>query len=205
MGLGSQELGMIIFFGAIVFSFYVFYKALPDLGESKQAVSALPHAQPSETAIIIQFIGSIIVIISYFLPWFPKTTGADILQLSIRAFDMARWSNDWIVVGGLGILLSTSPVFFHAINIMVLTAGYDSFPARYRHESLACTLIPVVIWVIFILYVIVVGTTSDAPSIPISSLPIDIKTESIFKIGVGGTFLGQLITVGHHLILNRGE
>lgn len=137
---------------------------------------------------IVPLCGSIVVIISFFLPWVGKQIGPQLVETSFGLFKMAEYDSSFLIVGIFILLFILSPVIFH---ILILV---KYFGRNYIDKSLS--LLPLIIWIIEVLIIVFYISSSNGGdiSIPIGNGPS-------FGIGAIGTLIGMLITI--YLVLSK--
>jgi len=132
---------------------------------------------------IIPYFGSIIVIISFFLPWVGSSielTGPKLVGNSFRMFEMAKYNSEFYLIGIFLLLFLLSPIVCHIINAM------QFYKHKYMYKDLA--IIPLAIWIIEIIIAIIYTASKGEFSLPTG--------DSInFGLGAIGTLIGMIITI----------
>ena len=122
------------------------------------------------------YIGSVIVIFSFFMPWIGSdlsAMGFKIVKLAAGSFKLAKYNQQWIVIGTAGLLFMLSPIVCHVLNIFIISTR--------RYISKAVNIIPIAIWVIIFLFI---SIKLGKPSIPQADM---------LSIGFIGTLIGMSI------------
>ena len=143
--------------------------------ETKQETKSIPP--------VITYIGSIIVIISFFLPWVGSSVdfiGPKFVGKSFTLFKMAEYNSDFFFLGIFLLLLLLSPIICH---IIIAIQFYNH---RYINKNLAIT--PLVIWVVEIMIAIIANAGEGEFSLPMGD-------GFNFGIGAIGTLIGMIITI----------
>lgn len=127
---------------------------------------------------IVPLCGSIVVIISFFLPWFGDKIGPQVMMLSTKMFEMADYDSDFFLVGIFILFLSLSPIIVHLIIII-----------NYLIKGFANKLLiisPLAIWLIELAILL---ANTDLKSVA--------GNLSDFELSIGfiGTFIGMVVTI----------
>ncbi len=145
-----------------------------------------PNQEAKSMSGIIPYIGSIIVIISFFLPWVGNRLGPQLVGNSFEMFEMAEYSSRFLLLGIFLLLFLISPIICH---IIISIKYYNN---NYINKSLALT--PLAIWIVEILIAIISSSDGGDFSMPIGNGPG-------FGIGAIGTLIGMVITI--YLVLSE--
>ena len=130
----------------------------------------------------LAYLGPIIVIISFFLPWIgssSETLGFKFIQYSFRMFEMAEYKSEFILVGIYILLFFLSPIVCHIIMAIKF------YNKKYISKNLATT--PLIIWIILIIIDFILS------AVEYDFDPIRIGPN--FGIGMILTFIGMIFTI----------
>ena len=122
------------------------------------------------------YIGSVIVIVSFFMPWIGSdlsAMGFKIVKLAAGSFKLAKYSQQWILIGTAGLLFALSPIVCHVLNIFIISTR--------REISKTVNVIPIAIWATIFLFI---SIKLEKPSIPEAEM---------LSIGFIGTLIGMSI------------
>lgn len=101
--------------------------------------------------LITGLIGSLLVIIAFFLPWAKvgvrsfgaSVNGINMVKGGIGCFKMARYSEDWIVIGISMLLFILTPI----LCSIILALGFYS----RGKSSLFFSIFPIIIWIAYLI------------------------------------------------------
>jgi len=127
-----------------------------------------------EVNLNVSRVSSVVVVISFFLPWIGSDPGFKLVRQALMAFKLAEFNSHWIIVGVAGILFALSPVFFHGLSILA-TTGKEP-----EKNAFTFATISLIIWAMPLLYSIGRGD-------------LDADALRLFNVGFYGTLLGQIV------------
>lgn len=129
---------------------------------------------------IAPFCGSIVVIISFFLPWLGNEIGPQIMLYAPKMFKMAEYNSDFLLAGIFILLFTLSPIIIHLIIVI------NYLNKRFLSKALAIS--PLAIWLVE-LAILLANSNGGKNSL------VDDIADFDLSIGIIGTFIGMIATI----------